>query len=240
MLHLAIGSGNDLLPGDKVFGKAPNERVANLGRPPTYQGFEQATLNFVGKGSGYPGSDYEEILHDAEDVAPALGRQPLPVRVGRERSAPARQGAGDPRVPGLPEAARCGRAGLERDTPTPAEMPGAWRVFSNTLGQATFPLLSWYQPVGLEGTGVNYRIPLPGGRIEGGVLRANVRNPGLTIEGSLDGQRWFTYRRPVRVGDSAWLRTKAPDGRLGPPPCTREPACRVTGIDRRWPACGSE
>jgi hexosaminidase len=467
MLHMAMGSGNDLFPDDNVFGKAPNERVANLGRTPTYQGFEQATLNFVGKGSGfYTVADYEEILryaterhvqvipefdfpaharaavqamehryerlagtdpaaagqyrlidpddtsvhrsvqyytdnlanpciestyrflskvvtevramHDAagaplsminlggdeppgpdrwqgspacdanpetagktddelmdlfftrwheiaRSVAPRTAGWedvilagtgtlelenfvPLPWQNvwgwGREQEAYKFANAGvpvilahatnlymdlaynkDPDEPGyywanfvdeektftyqpfdvyanathdrwgapftpdpnwerLTPEGRRNILGIEaqlwgengkapeireyqafpkllgvaerawnRNTPTPAEMPQAWQVFSNTLGQATFPLLSWYQPVGLEGTGVNYRIPLPGGRIEGGVLRANVRNPGLTIEYSLDGQRWLTYQRPVRVGDSAWLRTKAPDGR---------------------------
>jgi hexosaminidase len=100
-----------------------------------------------------------------------------------------------------------------RRTPSPAEMPAAWDVFVNTVGQVTFPLLSWYRPVGLAGVGVNYRIPLPGARIEAGVLTANVRNPGLAIEYSVDGLRWSTYRRPVSVGDQAWLRTKAVDGR---------------------------
>jgi hexosaminidase len=100
-----------------------------------------------------------------------------------------------------------------RETPTPAEMPAAWNVFVNTLGQVTFPLLSWYQPVGLRDVGVNYRIPLPGGRIEGGVLTANVRNPGMTIEYSTDGTRWSTYRGPVSVGSQAFLRTRAVDGR---------------------------
>jgi hexosaminidase len=100
-----------------------------------------------------------------------------------------------------------------RDTPTPQQMPAAWNVFVNTLGQVTFPLLSNYQPVGLPGVGVNYRIPLPGGRIEGGVLTANVRNPGMTIEYSVDGRRWSVYRRAVRVGDRALLRTRAVDGR---------------------------
>lgn len=47
-------------------------------------------------------------------------------------------------------------------------MPGAWNVFINTFGQVTFPLLSYYQPVGRLGVGVNYRIPLPGGRIQDG------------------------------------------------------------------------
>ena len=47
-------------------------------------------------------------------------------------------------------------------------MPGAWNVFLNTFSQVTFPLLSYYQPVGRLGVGVNYRIPLPGGRIQDG------------------------------------------------------------------------
>jgi hexosaminidase len=94
-------------------------------------------------------------------------------------------------------------------------MPAAWDRFVNTVGQVTFPLLSYYRPVGLDGagTGVNYRIPLPGGRIDGGVLRANVRNPGMTIEVSTDGVRWSPYGGPVRVGDWALLRTRAVDGR---------------------------
>ena len=53
MLHQAMGSGNDLFGGDNVFGKPRSEREANLGRTPAYQGFEQATLNYVGDGSGY-------------------------------------------------------------------------------------------------------------------------------------------------------------------------------------------
>jgi hexosaminidase len=100
-----------------------------------------------------------------------------------------------------------------RNTPTPQQMPAAWDVFSNTLGQVTFPLLSHYQPVGLPGVGVNYRIPLPGARIEDGVLTANVRNPGMTIEYSTGGWRWAVYRRPVHVGDEALVRTRAVDGR---------------------------
>jgi hexosaminidase len=104
----------------------------------------------------------------------------------------------------------------DRRTPSPQAMPAAWDVFVNTVGQVTFPLLSYYRPVGLAGagTGVNYRIPLPGGRIDNGVLRANVRNPGMTIELSTDGRRWRAYRGPVRVGDWALLRTRAVDGRV--------------------------
>jgi hexosaminidase len=63
MLHMAMGSGNDLQPGDNIFGKPRNEREANLGQAPAYQGFEQATLNFVGEGSGYyTREDFEDVL----------------------------------------------------------------------------------------------------------------------------------------------------------------------------------
>ena len=49
-----------------------------------------------------------------------------------------------------------------RNTPTPgAQMDAAWNTFVNTVGQVMFPLLSYYQPVGMRGVGVNYRIPLP-------------------------------------------------------------------------------
>lgn len=102
-----------------------------------------------------------------------------------------------------------------QQTPTPAQMPAAWNVFNNTLGQVVFPLLSYYHPVGLSGDdGVNYRIPLPGGQISGGVLTANVRDPGLTIQYSTDGAHWQTYRGPVHVTGAVSLRTLAPDGRV--------------------------
>jgi hexosaminidase len=111
------------------------------------------------------------------------------------------------------------RAWVE-DTPTPQQMPAAWDAFVNTVGQVTFPLLSFYRPVGLPGagTGVNYRIPLPGAKVDGGVLRANVRNPGLAIEWSADGRSWRAYRGPVRVGDApVVLRARAADGRTSRP-----------------------
>jgi hexosaminidase len=100
-----------------------------------------------------------------------------------------------------------------RRTPSPQQMPAAWDVFTNTLGQVTFPLLSFYRPVGSRDTGVNYRIPLPGGQIVNGTLTANVRNPGMTIEYSTDGVRWRTYTGPVQVGAHALTRTRSADGR---------------------------
>ncbi|WP_131741515.1 family 20 glycosylhydrolase [Actinomadura roseirufa] len=100
-----------------------------------------------------------------------------------------------------------------RETPAPDKIDAAWNTFSNTLGQVTFPLLSFYRPVGLRGTGVNYRVPLPGAKISDGTLTANVRNPGLAVEYSTDGARWSPYTGPVRVGASALTRTRSADGR---------------------------
>lgn len=95
-----------------------------------------------------------------------------------------------------------------RRTPGTAQMPAAFDLFSNTLGQVTLPLLSFYQPVGLPGSGVNYRIPLPGGRISGGTLTANVRNPGLAIEYSTDGELFRAARpstgRAPDVSPGSW------------------------------------
>jgi hexosaminidase len=100
-----------------------------------------------------------------------------------------------------------------RDTPTPAQMPAAWNVFDNTLGQVTFPLLSFYRPVGLPGAGVNYRVPLPGAVVRAGMLTANVRDPGLAIEYSADGRTWRPYPGAVRSGPTVLTRTRAADGR---------------------------
>ncbi|HEY6759675.1 MAG TPA: family 20 glycosylhydrolase [Baekduia sp.] len=117
----------------------------------------------------------------------------------------------------------------DQDTPSPQDMPKAWDTFVNTVGQATFPLLSFYQAVGDErdaGTGVNYRIPLPGATVAGGMLKANVRNPGLPIEWSTDGRNWRTYRGPVRVGDgtAVVLHARAADGRTSRPSPVDVPA----------------
>ncbi|TYK43507.1 family 20 glycosylhydrolase [Actinomadura decatromicini] len=100
-----------------------------------------------------------------------------------------------------------------RETPAPDKMDAAWKVFTNTLGQKTFPLLSFYRPVGLSGTGVNYRVPPPGAKIDGGTLSANVRDPGLALEYSTDGAKWLPYTGPVKVGAYALTRTRAADGR---------------------------
>lgn len=77
MLQVGMGSANDLGPGDRVAFKPRTAAEANGGVEPRFQGFEQATLNFVGAGSGYyTVKDYEEILaYAAErhiDVIPEI------------------------------------------------------------------------------------------------------------------------------------------------------------------------
>ncbi len=63
MLHVGLGSGSDLAADDGITGKAASPAAANGGVQPVYQGFENATLNFVGSGSGfYTAQDFEEIL----------------------------------------------------------------------------------------------------------------------------------------------------------------------------------
>jgi hexosaminidase len=101
----------------------------------------------------------------------------------------------------------------------PQDTPDGWARFANRLGQEILPRLGAFRAVDLRGelpraTGVNYRIPMPGAVITGGVLRASVRFPGLPIEYSTDGGRsWITYTAPVAVSGRVALRTRAPDGR---------------------------
>ncbi|MBU8900310.1 carbohydate-binding domain-containing protein [Corallococcus sp. M34] len=105
------------------------------------------------------------------------------------------------------------------DLPPVAQMPALWARFANSLGQYVLPRLGAYRPVDVRGelpdsVGVNYRIPLPGAERRGGQLLANVRYPGLVIEYSLDGGKWWVpYAQPVRVSGRVLLRSRAEDGR---------------------------
>jgi hexosaminidase len=63
MLHPGLGSTASLDGSDGIAGKAADDTVANGGIAPAYQGFEEASLNFVGQGSGYYSTtDFIEIL----------------------------------------------------------------------------------------------------------------------------------------------------------------------------------
>ncbi|WP_224360619.1 family 20 glycosylhydrolase [Hyalangium versicolor] len=77
MLQPSLGSANDLATGDGIDRKPATPTKANREVAPAYQGFETATLNFVGKGSGYyTTKDFEEILAYATerhiDVIPEI------------------------------------------------------------------------------------------------------------------------------------------------------------------------
>jgi hexosaminidase len=111
----------------------------------------------------------------------------------------------------------------DRDMPAPQTLGEAWRRFVTTLGLAELPRLDYFRPVDVRGelgsrrdVGVNYRIPLPGAIADGGLLRANVRYPGMSIEVSTDGGvTWSLYAKPVAASPSILLRARTADGRTG-------------------------
>ena len=80
-----------------------------------------------------------------------------------------------------------------------------WVQFANILGQRELAKIGK--------TGIQYRIPVPGGKIEAGKLITNVAFPGLEVQYSTDsGASWVTWTKPVAV-TSAELRTVSPDGK---------------------------
>ncbi len=85
-----------------------------------------------------------------------------------------------------------------------AAIADQWNIFANTLGQKELPRLSY-----LNG-GYNYRVPLPGGVIENGELKANVAFPGLTIRYTTDGsepnENSTVYEGPVQVSGTVKLK----------------------------------
>ena len=61
-----------------------------------------------------------------------------------------------------------------------------WESFANVLGQRELAKL--------DAAGIDYRVPVPGAKIVGGVLDMNVSMPGLGLEYSLDnGKTWTTF-----------------------------------------------
>lgn len=82
-----------------------------------------------------------------------------------------------------------------------------WNRFANVLGQRVLPKL--------DQAGVEYRLSVPGARVVGGVLEANVDLPGLPIQYSLDGKRWSAYEAAAKpqVSGKVYLRTVSFDGK---------------------------
>lgn len=83
-----------------------------------------------------------------------------------------------------------------------------WLRFANLIGQRELAKM--------DKAGVSYRLPVPGARIVGGKLEANISLPGLGIEYSTDGgkqwQRYDDKARPAVAGD-VQIRAISPDGK---------------------------
>jgi hexosaminidase len=107
-----------------------------------------------------------------------------------------------------------------RRTPGAAALPSAWNEFVQGLGEAELPRLDLYRPVdvrrelGPGRVGVNYRIPPPGASIVEGMLRANDRYPGVTVEISTDGGgSWAAYTAPLPASGDVLVRARTASGR---------------------------
>ncbi|QCR36772.1 beta-N-acetylhexosaminidase [Nissabacter sp. SGAir0207] len=87
------------------------------------------------------------------------------------------------------------------------QLAADWQRFANLMGQREIAKL--------DRQGVAYRLPVPGARINTGVLEANVALPGLVIQYSVDGKNWQAYNPQAKptVGEKAWVRTLSPDGK---------------------------
>jgi len=84
-----------------------------------------------------------------------------------------------------------------------------WNDFANRVGQRELARLAYL--------GYNTRLPLPGAVIEGGLLKANVNFPGLTIryttDGSDPGEQAALYQGPIAVKGEVKLRCFDASGR---------------------------
>ncbi|GLT17293.1 beta-N-acetylhexosaminidase [Vibrio zhanjiangensis] len=78
--------------------------------------------------------------------------------------------------------------------------------FANILGQRELAKL--------EKSGIDYRLPIPGAKIEMGRLRMNSSFPGVGLQYSLDGDNWQMYKdsaRPIVTGD-VYIRSVSASG----------------------------
>ncbi|WP_390520473.1 beta-N-acetylhexosaminidase [Vibrio fortis] len=87
--------------------------------------------------------------------------------------------------------------------------------FANVLGQRELAKL--------EKAGIDYRLPVPGAKIESGKLAMNVQFPGVELQYSADGETWLAYddnQRPSVEGE-VYIRSISESG---------ERASRVTTV----------
>jgi hexosaminidase len=113
-----------------------------------------------------------------------------------------------PRIIGLAERAWAKDPGwtfITDKTLRTAKMDADWNVFANRLGQRELVRLD-----SLLG-GYGYRVPLPGAKVQNGMLSANVEAPGLTIRYTIDGSEPTpssdTYIGPVKARGTIKLAT---------------------------------
>ena len=81
-----------------------------------------------------------------------------------------------------------------------------WVRFANLVGQRELAKLDL--------TGIDYRLPIPGAKIENNQLMANIVFPGLIIEYSIDnGKNWHRYTDPVTIknDDTVLVRSLSAD-----------------------------
>lgn len=84
------------------------------------------------------------------------------------------------------------KASWEGENPSNAKRQQDWAKFSAALGKKELNKM--------QGSGVTPYLPVPGGVIENGTLKANTSVPYLKIEVSLDdGSNWQPYLTPIKV-----------------------------------------
>lgn len=81
-----------------------------------------------------------------------------------------------------------------------------WTLFANLIGQRELPKLDL--------ANIDYRLPIPGAKLENGKLIANIVFPGLGIEYSTNnGKNWNHYNGPVSIknGETVSIRSISPN-----------------------------
>ncbi|MCF2516176.1 family 20 glycosylhydrolase [Dyadobacter sp. CY351] len=80
-----------------------------------------------------------------------------------------------------------------------------WNVFANSIAQRHMPRMRFVNG------GYNYRLPMPGAVVEGGMLKANVELPGLAIRYTTDGSeptaKSPVYEAPVKASGTIKLKS---------------------------------
>jgi hexosaminidase len=89
----------------------------------------------------------------------------------------------------------------------------AWSRFVNVLGQRELPRLDRDVP------GLNYRIPTPGLKVDGGTVRCSLEIPGFTLRYTTDGNeptvRSAEVRSPIPMGGTVRVAAFNATGRKG-------------------------